>query len=389
MSPVLALAGRHLRRRWLASALIALSLAGGMAVFLLIQSHVDLTSRRMAGTAQPVAVPGEAMYVTSRFFDAAEIASLQRIWGAITEFEAGYVFDAYTSAGMHRAVALAPESMAAGVLPLSEGAWPAEPGQVMLPLSLARQTGLSVGDRFTTFIPAPPGGYLMPVRHQVVGLFTTGFGLLETPVYSALDAKLRPGVRGPNLLIVGGGAVSIPERTLQQIYTRLDATLMYTSGHGHYLAGNLAKAALAGGVPLAMLIFLMSGLGALNILLLGFLQRKRSFGILKALGASHNEARAVLMLEAAVTSVAGAALGLAGSAAGLALLRASAVGGDYRLTPASVSLAVVFTVSIGMLAGHIPGRLCRDATVDQLLHNRRVYLDTNPSCAQCGRCGGF
>jgi hypothetical protein len=52
---------------------------------------------------------------------------------------------------------------------------------------------------------------------------------------------------------------------------------------------------------------------------------------------------------------------------------------------------LVFGAVIGVfyLGSLIPATISRQAPVAALLFNRRVYLNGNPSCARCGRCGGF
>jgi hypothetical protein len=57
--------------------------------------------------------------------------------------------------------------------------------------------------------------------------------------------------------------------------------------------------------------------------------------------------------------------------------------------PGSIIWAAVFSLVVFYLGSFIPATICRQAPVNALLFNRRVYLNGNPSCAQCGRCGGF
>jgi hypothetical protein len=64
-------------------------------------------------------------------------------------------------------------------------------------------------------------------------------------------------------------------------------------------------------------------------------------------------------------------------------------GMTLTLRPGAVIGAVILAIGVFYLGSLIPATISRQAPVDALLFNRRVYLNGNPSCARCGRCGGF
>ncbi len=133
---------------------------------------------------------------------------------------------------------------------------------------------------------------------------------------------------------------------------------------------------------------LLAVLGVFNLLLLAFLRRKRQLGTLKALGMESSQIGLLLTLEGAILSGAGLVTGwILGTLA--VALAARELETTLEITwgiyvGAALMAALVFAVATWM-----PVRLAKLASVDQLLHARRVYVNPNPSCTNCGRCGGF
>lgn len=119
------------------------------------------------------------------------------------------------------------------------------------------------------------------------------------------------------------------------------------------------------------------------VLAVSFLGRKRALGILKVIGATRSDFTRLMLVECGYLGLAGIPLGLF---FGVALNR-FALG-----TPVPIS-AVPISLTLGVLAlclgAFLPQRLLRNATCDQLLNNKAVYAISNPSCAECGLCGGF
>jgi ABC-type antimicrobial peptide transport system permease subunit len=91
-----------------------------------------------------------------------------------------------------------------------------------------------------------------------------------------------------------------------------------------------------------------------------------------------------MTLEAAFISLPGIVLGVVAGHYLAGLLEI----GDVM--PLSAYIAAVITGILTMAAGvWMPLQLIKNANCDQLLNNRPVYVISNPSCANCGLCGGI
>jgi predicted lysophospholipase L1 biosynthesis ABC-type transport system permease subunit len=119
------------------------------------------------------------------------------------------------------------------------------------------------------------------------------------------------------------------------------------------------------------------------VLAVSFLGRKRSLGILKVIGATKSDFVRLLVIECGY-------LGMVGIPAGLLY---GAILNRFALRAPIPISAVPISSTLGILAlcvgAFLPLKLLRNATCDQLLNNKAVYAISNPSCAECGLCGGF
>ena len=153
-------------------------------------------------------------------------------------------------------------------------------------------------------------------------------------------------------------------------------------------ARDLVGGYLSPGTVILGLVFLLSGLGVFNVMLLSLLQRKAQLGVLKALGSEDDEVFFLLFLEGAFMALGGMMLGLTG---GVFLVRFMdrASEAPLSLEPSALIWAALLGVVSFYLASWLPATLCRRASPIQLMAGRRLYLDPRSTCAQCGRCGGF
>jgi putative ABC transport system permease protein len=154
------------------------------------------------------------------------------------------------------------------------------------------------------------------------------------------------------------------------------------------LAGDLSRRAWSPVLTVMGLVVTLAGAGLFNLMLISFLRRKRHLGMLRALGMDSSELGLLLILEAGLMSALGLFAGW-GLAAALIWQLNRFHEPALHLVPGAFAVSAVLAAGILVLGSFIPVTLSRRATVDQLLYNRRVYLSPNPSCAQCGRCGGF
>jgi len=122
---------------------------------------------------------------------------------------------------------------------------------------------------------------------------------------------------------------------------------------------------------LLLIIFAFAALGVLNVMLLIFLQRKRQFGVLKAVGAEDRELQIMLLLEGLLMALAGVASGLL-LAAGMVYTLNRFTLDRYVLRPVAVLVGLLLALLVFYFGAWLPVNLLRRATVDQLLRNRRL-----------------
>ena len=115
------------------------------------------------------------------------------------------------------------------------------------------------------------------------------------------------------------------------------------------------------------LALLIAVLGIVNTLALSVIERTREVGLLRAIGVSRGQLRAMITLESVVISSLGAILGvLLGIGFGLALMTAVRDEGldVIRVPFDQVAVFLLLSVVIGMLAAILPAR--RAARLDVL-----------------------
>jgi putative ABC transport system permease protein len=134
-----------------------------------------------------------------------------------------------------------------------------------------------------------------------------------------------------------------------------DVTLITEDAVMSSLSAILAVLTLAL-VAIAAISLGVAGIGIMNVLLVSIAERRAEIGLLRAVGASRLQVRAVFLVEAALLSTAGGLVGLALGWAGTRLL--------VRLYPAlpaspplwAVAAALAVSVGLGALFGWLPAR---------------------------------
>jgi putative ABC transport system permease protein len=127
-------------------------------------------------------------------------------------------------------------------------------------------------------------------------------------------------------------------------------------------------AALAG---IAAISLAVAGIGIMNVMLVSVSERVREIGLLKALGVTRRQVVVVFLLEAAIISGAGGALGLALGYAGGGLI--TKLFPDFPVAPPlwAVAAALGISISVGLLFGAIPARnAARLDPVEALMRKR-------------------
>ncbi len=116
----------------------------------------------------------------------------------------------------------------------------------------------------------------------------------------------------------------------------------------------IRNARMSGGV-IAAISLLVGGIGIMNIMLASINERIRQIGICKAVGATGLAIFMQVLIESIVIALLGAALGVAGSYGFVRLLEAiSPASNTPVITAGAVSLAVIFSAAVGIIAGLFP-----------------------------------
>ena len=145
-----------------------------------------------------------------------------------------------------------------------------------------------------------------------------------------------------------------------------------------------AKGAFSSWQLISLIVLLSSAAAITCILTVSFLGRKRSLGIFRVLGGTIADLRRSMSLEAVYVGLPGLLLGVF---VGHNLARLLEIG---SVLPWSAYVVATITGGITLMAGvWMPLQLIKNANCDQLLNNRPVYVISNPSCANCGLCGGI
>ncbi len=129
--------------------------------------------------------------------------------------------------------------------------------------------------------------------------------------------------------------------------------------------GNILSVLTAALGGIAAISLTVAGVGIMNVMLVSVSERTREIGLLKALGVTRGQVLVVFLVEAAILSTAGGALGVA-----TGLLAAHALGVVYPSFPVSPPLwavvgASAVSVMVGLGFGALPAR--RAAALDPVM----------------------
>ncbi len=374
---------RHIKREKMKTALFSLCVGTCVCIYLLFSAFAAATTRTVLSGVEPLWLPADMIVVAGPLADE-QVREIDRA-PDIDVLEKGYWLDALSSGGRMPVIGLEPSARTmSGMGQVVWGRMPGRSGEVAVPESLGL-VGPSKGfmvRRIST------GGALLEREFSVVGAYRPLSALATCLVTTIEDARAFSAGLQPNALFAfvdEGTALRELEKTTQRA---LPEAKVYTAVTPQSQVTGLVARVLSPSALATSFVFALGGLGMFNLQLLSFLRRKREIGILRALGMDARGAGVLLFVEGFVLAITGTALG---SVASYLVIRQVGPVLPYSLVigPWAPVRAAVYSILVFVVATWIPVALSARATVDQLLYNRRVYLNPNLSCANCGRCGGF
>ncbi|MFC2034419.1 ABC transporter permease [Chloroflexota bacterium] len=120
----------------------------------------------------------------------------------------------------------------------------------------------------------------------------------------------------------------------------------------------------------ASISLLVGGIGIMNIMLISVTERTREIGIRKAVGAKRRDIQFQFLVEAAMLSLSGGAIGIIGGlllAYGISLIELEGFSLEAVVSPGIIILAVSVSVFIGLVSGLYPAqRAARLNPIDAL-----------------------
>jgi len=356
--------GRNSRRAAATALALTIGLTVVAAVAVTASSLKDSVSEAVSGGNRSDLIlepAGTGMGISSSIADllraredVQDVVEL-REWGASVEGHDALV-TALDTAGLDQVIDLGVETGSLGSL---------GPGRVLVSTSAARDLGVRAGD--TVDVIFPESG---PRTLEVAGTFSKGSLINATYVISMPDFEAN-------------------------VVSRLDAAILMTSAPG--VDPGVAKTAIEAAVAdypnvtvntpdditrkarqsvdqllgivtaLLLLAVVVAILGIVNTLALSVVERTRELGLLRAVGGTRRQVRAVIRRESVLMSLLGALTGTAlGTACGVALARALVDEGITTVSVPTTTLLVYLAVAVavGVLAALGPAR--RASRVDVL-----------------------
>ncbi|MHB8945899.1 MAG: ABC transporter permease [Bacillota bacterium] len=379
------LAFRSLRARWAGGALIALAVGLSVTVFVLFSAYFAATQQAVARRVKPLDLPGDLVVRASAPLEAGFLSGLGRQADvqAVTPAASAKML---TSVGEVEVLGLAAALLKDGEVTMAAGRPPAAPREIMVPAASAARAGLKVGDEVS--LTAIADGHAATSRAVLVGLGQSRYGYFaERPVMTAEALQAASGLSA-NLAIVNTDNAFKVRRFVENFDPRPAGLRVVTADSPGMEARGLVGGVFSSGRLAILFVYVFATLGVLNIILLSFLQRKRALGVLKALGLDNDDLQAYLLLEGALMGLVGLVAGLVASGILIAVFNRHTTS-SFAASPGPMVLAAGLSLVVLYAASWLPITLTRRASVNALLQNRRVYLDADSACAQCGRCGGF
>ncbi|MBK8023858.1 MAG: ABC transporter permease [Chloroflexi bacterium] len=236
-----------------------------------------------------------------------------------------------------------------GVLIAGRDLTPADAGQSVMVLAVGGFAGMdqlsSVPVGSTIEVTFGSGGGGRRQEFEVIGLVeASGFAVGQA--YIPPDVAPSSGI--PDLFIYQVNPDLLNETLLA--FSEMPFVLALDLSFIDGLLSRLIAQFSAIPTVVGLLSLLAAGVAMANTVSLSTLERRRQFGILKAIGASTRRVLGVMLLENTIVGLLGGLLGIGVSALGVALMTAMGVGDAIPIPREAVPTAIVLIVAAVVIA---------------------------------------
>jgi len=240
-------------------------------------------------------------------------------------------------------------------------------GNIAISTQTSSYLGLKIGD--TMSLPTPNG----EKEFKVVGIvsdFSTGLG----NIYIDRDEYIKywNDDRIDSLAINVNGDVNEIAKEIEELWGKSHNLSVLTNSEFKEETDKLAAESFALSDSLVLLALLVGALGVMNTMFITVLERKREFGVFRAVGARKRDVYWILMGESLLIGLAGVLLGvLLGSLAGkgivIATYQATGLKLGFVFPIEAVSKAVLVGLILVPLAAYLPARISNKQNLSESL----------------------
>lgn len=232
-------------------------------------------------------------------------------------------------------------------------------GRTIIPNGImASLLGVELGDAVE--LQAPNG----PATYRVIGIATDYLSAkIPTATISQSNLETDFGVTQDMLFLVDvadGEDRAVVEANLTEL---LSAYPQFRLVDGQaYIEENLGlfEAAFSGLTAMVIFLAIPSLIAMVNTLAIGVIERTHEIGMLRAIGATRNQVRTVILTEALILSGIGTIFGiLTGTYLGYLAVQAIGAAGfptQYAFPASGILLAIAAGIAVGLIAAIIPAR---------------------------------
>lgn len=228
--------------------------------------------------------------------------------------------------------------------------------QVLIEKNLAKDTGLGVGDTLVVRTRDGRSG-----RFQVIGEYKDPVLFTGFTVSNAAADKL--GVPpDPSIGVVKFAPGADPEATQQAVKDAVatDYPSLNVDSQAEFKASweDQINQILTIFYALGILIMIIVIFGIVNVLALSVVERTREIGMLRAIGTTRPQMRAMVRYEAVITSVIGGVLGIViGAVFSWIIVKAlEDFGFEFSISAVPLVIILIAAIAVGVIAALIPAR---------------------------------